>query len=300
MKGFKVLDAGFFTLVQDKGRFGYADIGVCESGALDEYAYLCVNHLLQNDANTNVLEVALGGLKLEATAPTKIAVCGAEMGFSINGKMMKIWQSFQLEKGDVLSVAFASKGQRLYLGVKGGFELAKHFGSHAVTLKEKFGAKLTKGDFLAYQPFKDTFTTRLQKQFLPIYDEVLTLRLVLGYQETLFSKKEKEKLFSNTYTVSTQCNRMGYRLEGEAVRASKGGIISEAICFGAVQIPSDGQPIVLLKEHQTIGGYPKIGSVLGIDCFALAQRGAKAKVRFQAISCEEAQRLHKTFYYAFL
>ena len=275
---FKVLQSGIFTTVQDEGRKGIAHLGHCNSGALDLYAYRWSQTLLGN-TDANALEVMVG-LKLEATKPTTIAITGADLGLEINGTYKKPWQSYAIETGDILYFSRRISGQRAYLSVKGGFETPRYLGSFSTTIKEGFGDKLKVGDILPYNTSTGTALTRVKPEHIPNYDAPLILRVMLGYQHTLFRETEKKKFFNNAYEITLQSDRMGYRLSGEKISAKSENLISEGIAFGAIQIPQDGQPIILLKERQTIGGYPKIGTVLPEDCHALAQRGPGCKVRF--------------------
>lgn len=295
MHGFKVLKGGLFTTVQDLGREGYTHLGITPSGAMDEYAYRWTQKLL-DDVDGNALEILLNGLKLQATASTTIAVCGADLEFCINGISQPIWQTHHIKSDDVLSFNERRSGMRAYLSVKGGFNVKKHEESFSTTLKENKGKKLEVGDTLPFTASQSTQIRHVSKKYIPNYPTHMTLRIVLDYQHKYFSQIKKEKFFSTTYTLTPEINRMGYKLEGEPIIPTKDGIISEGITFGAVQIPPDGQPIILLKERQTIGGYPKIGSVLASDCFRLSQLAIGSTVRFEAISVEEAQEEMKRFY----
>ena len=294
MSGFKVVKSGFLTQLQDRGRFGFEHLGVTNSGVMDEYAYNWVNRLLDNKKGTNVLEIAFASVKLESTVETTIAVAGADMDFCINGVAAPNWQTHHIYKGDILEFKKLIKGQRAYLGVKDGFLIEKEHGSNSTTIKESLGGikgqKIKEGDFLPYHEEKSKISRRVKKEMIPRYEDELSLRVVLGYQDELFDKKQKEKFFNSYYSVTSGFDAMGCKLKGEEVKPKKKGIISEGICFGSIQIPSDGQPIILLKQRQTIGGYPKIGSVLDIDCFRLAQMREGSKIRFKEISLEEAQK----------
>jgi biotin-dependent carboxylase-like uncharacterized protein len=303
LSGFEVINGGILTLLQDTGRFGFASYGVSTSGAMDEYAYLYANKMLDNDLDTNVLEIAFSGLCLKATSDTMISVTGANITFSINDKVYSPWQTFTLYKGDVIRFSKNLNGLRGYLAVKGGFDIPKVFGSNATTLKEMLGGidgrALKKGDFLPFQPHTYHYTKRLKKVFQPNYNDPLILRVLLGYQEEVFNEEEKRKFFDSTFEVSHEANRMGIKLEGESIIPSVSGVISEGITFGSIQIPSDGKPIVLLKDRQTMGGYAKIGSVLSIDCFKLSQAKPKTPIVFKPISLEEATLKVKAFYAQF-
>lgn len=298
MSGFKVLEGGIYSVIQDLGRYGYMHLGVTHSGAMDEYAYLWGQKLLDNK-EANAIEILLGGLKLKATADTTISVCGADLDFRINQEKQEIWRTYQIKKGDILGFYTQVHGLRAYLAVKEGFSVEKIQNSYATTLKEHKGKNLKKNNFLPFHASKTDETRRVPKAYIPTYANTLTLHILLGSQDTFFTEEEKERFFDTVYTLTPQINAMGYKLKGKAIQTSQKGIISEGIAFGAVQIPPDGQPIILLKERQTIGGYPKIGTVLASDCFALAQLPIGAKVRFKEIDIEKAEKILKQFYSLF-
>ncbi len=298
MSGFTVLSGGIFATIQDLGREGYTHLGITPSGAMDEYAYRWSQKLL-GDVTGNALEILLHGLTLQATAPTTIAICGADLDFHINGIAQPIWQTHQVKQNDILSFEQRRSGMRAYLAVKGGFHTKSYENSFSTTLKEHKGKKVGKGDTLPFTPKQSRQIVRVPQKYIHIYPTCpshLTLRTLLSYQHNYFSKAQKKKFFSTDYTLTPQMSRMGYKLEGEPIIPTKEGIISEGITYGAIQIPPDGQPIILLKERQTIGGYPKIGSVIPSDCFTLAQLPIGATVRFEAISLEDAQEEMKGFY----
>lgn len=292
---FEVVAGGVLSSIQDSGREGYTHMGITNSGAIDEYAYRWSQKLLDNHTG-NALEILLSGLKLKATASTIVAVCGANLDFRINGVSQKIWQTHHIYRGDTLSFYRQKSGLRAYLAVKGGFNVKKVHSSSATTLKEGIGHSLKQGDTLPFTPAKTEATRHVPQRFIPKYEKHLTLHLLLSYQQSFFSKEHKETFFNTDYTLTPKISRMGYKLKGNPVTPSQSGIISEGITLGAVQIPPDGQPIILLKERQTIGGYPKIGTVLPIDCFSLAQLPIGATVRFKAIGIEEAQKKMRAFY----
>lgn len=301
--GFIVEKASVFTLIQDLGRTKYTHLGVSNSGALDEYSMLWANKLLDNNKNDSVLEIAFSNVVLKATADTTISVVGAYCELFINEVLKKPWQSFNIKAGDIIKVAKFTSGSRVYLGVKGGFILKQELGSCATSIKEGFGGltgdKLKNGDFLSFKESSPSVCKRVKSELQGKYEDELTLRVVLSYQDESFSKTEQEKFFSNSFKVTADFNRMACKLDGEPIKSSLNGIVSEGISFGAIQIPSDGKPIILLKERQTIGGYPKIGSVLGIDCFKLAQAKIGTTIKFEEISITEAQEKTRDFYSIF-
>lgn len=303
MTGFMVQNGGLQSSIQDVGRIAFGDIGLCQSGAMDEYAFGFANLLVGNAFNTSVIEIALGGIKLLVKGHFSIALCGADMGCTLNGKALSFWQTHNLHEGDILEFGFATQGHFAYIAVVGGFKTPLHYGSFSTSIKEGLGGvegrKLMQGDFLVCENSFLHDTRKVENRWIPTYPSEVILRLVLGYQSEFFTPLQHQIFFNTPYMYKGEGDRMGYRLSGEKIIPAVSGILSEPIAFGAVQIPAHGEPIVLLKERQTIGGYPKIGSVLGVDCFKLSQLKAGGSVRFEVISLEEAQAKTRTFYQFF-
>jgi biotin-dependent carboxylase-like uncharacterized protein len=300
----EIINSPLLALIQDRGRFSYTSIGVTNSGVMDEYAYYIANNLLRNEHNTNIIEIAFSNFIFKVSKNTTIAITGAKCDFFINDIALNTWQTHNLKAGDIIKIGKILSGSRVYLGVHGGFIIEKEFGSNSTTLKENLGGlrgdKLKKGDILSFNSFRSFSTLRLKKKYIPTYEKELILRVVLSYQSDSFDQKEIDKFFSNTYTITNEFNRMGCKLDGKKISCDIDGIISEGISFGAIQIPKDGKPIILLKDRQTIGGYPKIASVLNIDCFKLSQCKPFQKVRFVPISLDAAQEKAKIFYFSFI
>jgi biotin-dependent carboxylase-like uncharacterized protein len=300
---FKVLRPGMLTLIQDAGRFGQHGIGLTTGGPVDPQAYQLCNRLLQNPADSTVLEVSFGGLVLEAQVDTFICVTGAAMPLRINDQEQDLWQVHRINAGDRIALDFSRSGCRAYLGVTGGFKVAPTFGSSATVLRENLGGikgdKLQPDDIIPCDTYRDAKLLQLACEHRPDYTVDLTIRVMPGHQDHHFDRLQQRRFFNHEYTVSDRCDRMGYRLEGPAIGCAIEGILSEGICYGAIQIPADGQPIVLLNDRQTIGGYPKIGSALSLDAARLAQLTPGAKVHFSPISIHAAHNaLHLARSYA--
>lgn len=287
---------GLLTLVQDRGRFGAHNLGLTIGGPLDTQAYDWANRLLGNDVNASCLEVSFGGLSVEADVDTVFVVTGAKMPCKMNGDTINQWQTYAIKKGDVLELGFTHAGLRAYLAVAGGFDISPSFGSSATVVREKIGGihgnKLQSGDVLPCQPNSVRYHQKLEPAHQPEYGRQATLRVVKGYQQAAFDPMQQRRFFNSDYQVTERSDRMGFRLEGEMIRSDMVSLLSEGICHGAIQIPADGQPIVLLNDRQTIGGYPKIGSVIASDTARLAQLVPGSIVRFEAISLEQAHNLH--------
>lgn len=296
MSGFTVKQPGLLSLLHDRGRYGAHNLGLTTGGPLDYLAFDWANRLLGNDVNATSLEIGFGGLSLEAETDTGFVITGAQAPCKLNGEAIPLWQTLDVRRGDKLEVGFTSAGTRCYLAVCGGFDIAPSFGSSSTVLRERIGGingdKLQAGDHLPCSGDKPGTHYRLAEKDRPVYGDSARLRVVLGYQQAAFGPLQQWRFFNSDYRLSERCDRMGFRLEGETVHSDMTGMLSEGICHGAIQIPADGQPIVLMNDRQTIGGYPKIGSVISLDTARLAQLSPGAQVRFEAISIEQAHNIH--------
>tara|TARA_R110001599_G_scaffold83993_10_gene225756 strand:+ start:29520 stop:30443 length:924 start_codon:yes stop_codon:yes gene_type:complete len=291
---FKVIKPGLLALVQDLGRHGHQSIGLTTGGPMDEVAFRWGNALLDNDPNCAQIEITFGMFTLEAQANTSIAITGADLGATLNDKSIPPWQTYAIKKGDILAFHQPVWGLRAYLAVKGGFLCEPTLGSVATVMREKIGGltskgdKLKKGDSLSYHASHDHQQRAVPRLAIPNYGNK-EIPVILGYQYQSFSSLERANFFSSDYTVSSNSDRMGYRLEGKAVHTELKGIISEGIAYGAIQIPKDGQPIVLLRDRQTIGGYPKMGCVTRVGGGILAQQKPGDIIQFTPITVDQAE-----------
>lgn len=297
--GFVVKNPGVFSLLQDRGRFGVFSLGLTNGGPLDLPAFQWANRLCSNELDNCVIEVSIGGLVLCANVETVIAVTGAEMVLTINGVDKALWCSHKVQPGDTIALGYATLGVRCYLAVKGGFVIKPSFGSCSTVCREGVGGlhgdKLQVHDNLPCTTFNLKASKvkqyKLAKQYQPKLTNEVVLRTISSYQQQDFSPAQQRLFYSSEYNVSEQSDRMGYRLKGQKISVDSEGILSEGICHGAVQIPQDGQPIVLLNDRQTIGGYPKIGSVIALDTAKLTQLGPGGKVHFESITMDKAHNL---------
>ncbi len=263
-------------------------MGLCQSGAADAYSYHWANALLGNLKSAPVLEICLGAFEAEFCHATEIALCGADMRAQLNGSPIKNWCSHRVKAGDYLRLNYPASGLRSYLAVLGGFLFnAALFSSIASVPREGLGfnggAPISAGMCLPYAALganKNRWRRCLIDALIPNYAADLQLDIYPAYQWQAFDDVQRQRFTHTTYTVSTESDRMGYRLDGQAVSYRGKQLISEGIALGAVQIPANGQPIVLLNDRQTIGGYPKIGCVTKASCSQLAQRRPGDKVFF--------------------
>jgi len=292
---FKVIDPGMMALVQDAGRSGYQHLGVTTGGPMDEHAFDWANWLLGNDRGSAALEITYGMLVLEVQADMTVALTGADLGATLNGESLAPWQVCTVKAGDRLSFNTPVSGLRAYLAMPGGIRAEARLGSVATVAREKLGGldgsgqALQKGDLL--QPVVEHAGAQhsMPEWAIPDYSAPLELGLIPGYQYESFPPVQRMKLLTSAYTVTSNIDRMGYRLKGEPVKGEQTGIISEGIALGAVQIPQDGQPIILMRDRQTIGGYPKIGCVFSLDLARLAQCVPGDSVAFKLMDIADAE-----------
>ncbi|MGD9125453.1 MAG: biotin-dependent carboxyltransferase family protein [Desulfarculaceae bacterium] len=299
MDVFKVIEPGLFTTVQDLGRYGSQQFGVPAAGALDGFSCRAANLLVGNPEVAAVLEMTFMGARLEVLAPAMVAVCGAEMPVLVNKKPQATWASFAVQAGDVLALPAAKKGIRSYLAVSGGIDVPLVMGSRCTYVGAHLGGQqgrpLLKGDVLRCLETGPLPGVReVPVKARPRMGGDQTLRSLPGPQDDFFDSG-LEVFFGSTYKVSSQTDRMGCRLEGAVVDLKPDApksIISEPSVPGGVQIPANGQPIILLVE-QTVGGYAKIATVVSADLDKVAQLRPGEKVQFQKIDLDSARNLYK-------
>jgi biotin-dependent carboxylase-like uncharacterized protein len=297
MATFRVHTPGPYSTLQDRGRFNYQHMGVPVSGALDLFAHTVANCLVGNDADSAALEITFFGPELEVLETADIAVTGAAMALTINGVSMPQWETLRVEPGDHVDLGQAASGCRAYLAVTGGFDVPRVMGSRATFVSGAIGGvagrPLQAGDMLSRGPGR-LLEVQRRLPWQPIYGAEIHLRAVPGPQDDCFPTA-LETFFSEAFTVTDKANRMGYRLQGPVLERhpeAPKSIISEPSVHGNVQVPPDGQPIILMVE-QTIGGYTKIATVVTADLFKIAQARPGDRVRFHPVTLEEAHRLYR-------
>lgn len=296
-----IQQSDFLSTVQDLGRFGYQHVGVSTGGPMDEHAFLWNNHLLGNTPQTAQIEITMGGFKCIFHQPTMAALAGADMQAKLNGQAITPWQSFYVHTGDILELGLMQHGVYSYLAVKGGFNVTPVLNSTATVTRDALGGltgqghKLAQGDILKYPPNTPQQAVRIPKRYIPEYQKEIRLGVIPTAQYTDFSPEMQQKFFNTPYKLTQNISRMGFRLSGEAILSNKPNLYSEGVGLGAVQIPADGQPIILMRDHQTIGGYPKIGYVCRTDLNLLAQSAPNTIIRFYKKDITKAGRELKEF-----
>jgi biotin-dependent carboxylase-like uncharacterized protein len=297
--GLKVLAPGLHTTVQDLGRPGYQAIGVPVSGALDGFSLRLANALVGNPAGTPALEVLISGPTFEVAADTvRVALSGAGASLAIGAENGRVGagQSATLPRGEVFQVVVGPQSACCYLAVEGGVTVPLVLGSASTCVRAAIGGlegrALRRGDFvpLAVAHESDRAELRLSSQMVATGDQ--PIRVVLGPQQEYFTEEAVAAFLEAEFRISQSADRMGMRLDGPSLQHRLGwDIISDAITTGAIQVPGSGQPILLLADHQTTGGYPKIATVISADLPVVGQRRPGDALRFAAVAVDMAEQL---------
>jgi biotin-dependent carboxylase-like uncharacterized protein len=292
-------------LLQDAGRFGVRHLGVTQGGAADWRSMAWANWLLGNGLDVPVIEITLGGFSLIAEEDCLLALAGADLGAQIDGQALAPWRSFKLHKGQTLKFTQPLLGARAYLAAPGGFAAPKVLGSSATVVREELGGldgrglPLAKGAVLSYLG-KSLPVREVPLERRPDLRLNTPLDLVLGAQIGQFSGQSLFDVFNSGWTLDSRADRMGIRLLGKVLQYQGQPMISEGIPLGAVQVPPDGQPIVLLNDRQTIGGYPRLGALTPLALARLAQCLPGAQVRLRPVVQDVAHREHIDYLQRFL
>lgn len=297
--GIRILKGGMMTTVQDLGRTGYQSQGFSVAGVMDVRSFKIANLLLDNPENEAVLEFTLIGPTLEFTSATIIAITGGDFHPQVNGEPVPMYTALYMNKGDILKFGSARTGSRGYIAFSSYLDIPVVMGSRCTNMKSGIGGfkgrKLQAGDYMNF---------RIKRRYLPFFlsrklepesfdQDKVEVRVVMGPQDELFSRQGIETFLSQEYTVTSDFDRMGCRLEGPFIAPKEtSDIISDGIAFGSIQVPSHGKPIILLSDRQTTGGYGKIATVTSVDIPKVVQRKTDHKIRFRAVTVKEAQELY--------
>ncbi len=296
----EVLRPGFLTTVQDRGRHGYQKFGVPVSGAVDEIALRVGNVLVGNPQGAAALEMTAVGPQLRFLTDAVVALTGAEGEADLAGRPAPWYQSFLARAGQVLEVRTCAHGLRAYLAVAGGIDVPILLGSRSTCLVAGFGGfqgrALSTGDVLPVgqlpAPLAELANREVPQEWRPRHASPATVRVMLGPQDDAFTEAGCRTFLESQYRVSPHADRMGCRLDGPRIaHRDSADIISDWIPLGGVQVPGDGEPIILLADRQTTGGYPKIATVIAPDVGLVAQRRPGEILRFLAVSVAETQRI---------
>lgn len=287
--------SGALASLQDGGRFGFRHLGVSQGGAADWVSQSWANWLLGNPLHAATVEITLGNLTLLAETDSCLALCGADLAATLEGQPIAPGRSFTIRKGQRLRFSTPQLGVRAYLAAPGGFTAPQLLGSCATVRREKLGGlhgdgqPLIEGDRLTYSGAPTSAREMSFERTPPMFTET-PLEVVLGAQIGDFSGQSLFDVFNRPWTVDQRADRMGIRLLGPVLRRSRRSMISEGVPLGAIQVPPDGQPIVLLNDRQTIGGYPRLGALTPLAVARLAQCLPGTEVHLKPIALQAAQR----------
>ncbi|OAH59604.1 KipI antagonist [Domibacillus aminovorans] len=304
----KVLNQGLLTSIQDLGRYGSQKYGVIVSGAMDKYSLRVANLLVGNNENEGALEVTLLGTSLQFEKDMLIAITGGDLLASIDGEKAPTWRPILVRKGSVLQFKSPLKGCRAYVAFAGGIAVPEVMGSKSTYLRAGIGGfkgrALQKDDVITCGEMNEfstllfnqlnkrngSFTWTVNYDVLINLQQTQTIRVIRGTEFDRFDEKSKRTLFNEPYTLTTQADRMGYRMEGPPLSLAKEfELLSEGVTHGTIQVPPNGNPIILMADRQTTGGYPKIAQIISADLPSMAQLQPTAKIHFKEISYREAE-----------
>lgn len=291
-----VLEAGPLATIQDEGRVGLGRFGVPACGPMDWYAYRAANALVGNDPGAAVLETGLSDLVVEAADAMMIAVTGAGYELFIQDRPRPLWMSLKVKRGWTISLRKRAGGSWAYLAIGGGVKAAVVLGARATYVRGQFGGldgrPIQAGSRIALStPTSDWHVREVPTNVRPAYGSPAAVQVVLGPQADRFTEVGLRTFLDSAYTVSATADRMGYRLQGNPVEHSAGAdIVSDGMVMGSIQVPANGQPMVMMADGPTTGGYPKIATVVTADLPLLAQTEPGAgRVRFAPTLVEAAR-----------
>lgn len=290
-----VLNPGLLTTVQDMGRVGYQQFGVSVSGVMDPRAAATANILVGNPEDEAVLECTMLGPQLRFDAANTIAITGGDLTASLDGQPLPTYRVVAVQAGQTLRFQAPKTGCRAYIAFTGGLDIPEVMGSRSTYLKAKIGGfqgrKLQKDDVISFRAPgtpKNLSERYIYPEFVP--RPVYTVRVVMGPQDDAFTPQGIATFLGEIYSVTNEFDRMGCRLDGPVIEhVTDGNIISDGIAFGAIQVPTEGKPIIMMADRQTTGGYTKIAAVISADFRLLGQLKAGDKIRFEKVSIQEAQ-----------
>lgn len=291
----EILEAGGLLTVQDAGRRGWGKFGVPASGPMDWFAHRAANLLAGNHPESAALEIGFGEATLRAHGDCVIAVTGAGFVASTYAWTFPLWNSFYARSGWLVRVIKHGGGNWAYLAAAGGFEIESMLGSRSTFVRAGLGKNLQAGDMLKIgkpaRSLDDLSARTLPEEKRPVYNPSPTIEVIQGPQSDWFTHEGLGIFLNGEYIISESSDRMGYRLEGSAIpHTRRADLLSEGMTMGSIQVPANGQPIVMMADSPTTGGYPKIANVITADLPLLAQVTPRAgNIRFKMTTIKKAQ-----------
>ncbi|ARI76273.1 5-oxoprolinase subunit C family protein [Halobacillus mangrovi] len=307
----KVLKPGLQTTVQDDGRIGYYETGMPPSGALDQYSYGIANMLVGNDKGAACLEITMMGPELAFEKNSTIAITGATIPPKVNGEDVPMWETLEVKAGDVLSFDFVKKGARAYLAVAGGIDVPVIMDSRSTYtlcgIGGYEGRALAADDSLSIGSMKEKdvkIGTSVPEQYIPQFTNKHDIRIIIGLCSYRLTEESKQKFLDLEWTVTPEANRVGYRLKGERLDfvpreqpfgagSNPSNVVDLGYPIGSIQIPDGVEPIALLNDAVTGGGYATVATIISTDLNRIAQAKTNEKIKFVSVTLEEALEARK-------
>jgi antagonist of KipI len=301
----KILKAGMLDTIQDMGRYGYQHIGINPTGAMDKYAAAIANILVGNNPNEPIIEMHFPAPTILFSQPVMIALSGGDFDANINGKSVPVNCPFLINKNTTLQFQSPKNKSHSYLAIKGGMQLSKWLNSYSTNTKAEAGGfagrKLLKDDVIELndEPGYNKLSAKDDFKILPWkanedfgIDTTTELMIIKGSEWDWLDNASQEKFLKNPFFISHNSDRMGYRLASEPLHSSiKTELVSSAVSFGTIQLLPDGQLIILMADHQTTGGYPRLGNIISVHLPVLAQMKASDKIHFSFTDLQTAENL---------
>lgn len=306
----EIVQQGFLATIQDLGRYGSQKYGVIVGGAMDTLAVRIANMLVGNEETEATIEVTMYGTELKFNQSQLVAITGGDLEPLINGKDVPMWRPIYIEKGQVLTFKSPRRGFRAYIAFAGGIDVPEVMGSRSTYIRGKIGGymgrELQKGDLLTSKKVSsrnEDFIKQMKQlnsfcswsvhySTFYTFHKAQTIRILKGAEYDRFDEASQQALLNNSYMVTVHADRMGYQLEGVKLALSETfELLSEGVTYGTIQVPSNGQPIILMADRQTTGGYPKIGQVVSVDLPRLAQLQPGSEINFEVVTICEAENL---------
>ena len=298
---FEIIRAGIHTTFQDKGRNNLYHIGIPFSGAMDNRNFLLANKLVGNKLDLPVIEFAYQGPLIKFNGDKTSIVITGDVIFKLRKKDNEIdgkcYQTYQLENGDEIDILSTNKSVYGYLAISGEFDIRSQWGSYSINTKANIGSndgkKLDNNQIINISKIN---LNQDKKKINYFNSKIENIRVIKGTNFNYFSEEGKKFFFEKEFTVSKLSDRMGMRLEGPVIEnIVNTNIKSEGLLKGVIQVPADGNPIIMLSDHGTIGGYPKIGVVVSADYDRLVQLSPGSKIKFKEIELSDAETLFKLY-----
>lgn len=295
-----IIKPGILSTIQDLGRAGSRPLGINLNGAMDRNAVRLVNTLLGNDEGEAAIEMHFPAAEVTFASKCSFALGGADLGATLNGSDVPLWTTIAAKEGEILTFSEKRNGSRVYLSVAGGFDIEPWLGSRSTNLNAEAGGldgrQLKPGDTIGFRDPHTVPTRKLGPTMTPRYNRFPTVRFIPSAEFELLTAISERDLLHEAFTITNDSNRMGFRLKAKPLYLlDQREIISAGVAFGTMQLLPDGQLIVLMADHQTSGGYPRLGNVISADLPLLGQLGPADGIGFHRVSTEEAEILASQF-----